>query len=154
MNQDPLTNNCTKWKKKKEEMKKKHGNISVVTKIRMFYAGKDLWTAKDKTLLMHWQYSDLLYHSFKQIFPLHQSIFSLYLLVRTQRHKGCSLSCMQLKWNLEAGKREKPCPKYSFNSKVLKDIKQSTQRYCCKKVSSAIQKPRSSAMTPLHSPAQ
>lgn len=52
-------------------------------------------------------YSDLPYHSFKQIFPLHQGIFSFYLLFKTLGHKGCSSSCVLLKWNLEIGKKEK-----------------------------------------------
>lgn len=130
-NQDPLTNNCTK-------STSTEGSISVATKIRMLYAGKDLWTAKDRSLLIHSQYSDLPYHSFKQIFPLHRGIFSFYLLFKTVGHKGCSSSCVLLKWNLEVGiKEKKPCPKFPFKSEVWKDIKQSTQCYCCKKVNSA-----------------
>lgn len=38
-------------------------------------------------------------------------------------------------WGRE--KRKHPCPKFPFKSEVWKDIKQSTQYYCCKKVNSA-----------------
>lgn len=72
----------------------------------MLYAGEDLWRAKDRSLLIHIQYNDLLYHSFKQIFPLHQGILSFYLVFKTLGHKGCSSSCVLLKWNLEVGKKE------------------------------------------------
>ena len=41
-----------------------------------------------------------------RFFPLHQGIFSFYLLFKTLGHKGCSSSCVLLKWNLEAGKKE------------------------------------------------
>lgn len=60
------------------------------------------------------------------------------MLFKTLWHKGCSSSRVLLKWNLEVEKKEKnPCPKFPFKSEVWNDIKQSTQRYCCRKVNSA-----------------
>ena len=79
----------------------------------------------------------LIIHS-NRFFPFNQGIFSFYLLVKTLGHKGCSSSCVLLKWNLEAGKKEETLVLNSLSkSEVWKDIKQSTQCYCCKKVSSA-----------------
>ena len=73
-----------------------------------------------------------------RFFPFNQGIFSFYLLVKTLGHKGCSSSCVLLKWNLKVGKKEETLVLNSLSkSEVWKDIKQSTQCYCCKKISSA-----------------
>ena len=123
------------------------GNVSVATKIRMLYAGKDLWTAKDRSLLVHTQYSDLLYHSFKQIFsPSSGHLFILLAVqnARTQRLLFILCATEMKSWGRE--KRRNPCPKFPFKSEVWKDIKQSTQCYVARKSVLQARRPRPSAV--------
>lgn len=69
--------------------------------------------------------------------PSSGHLFILFAIQHTVTQRVLFILCATEMKSWGSKKEKNPCPKFPFKSEVWKDIKQSTQCYCCRKVNSA-----------------